>query len=804
MAADINGKYEDYNVVVTMFSSDDNYAQNLISGDGVTVKYKREDLPQVNPQLYKWLAIINDKSSTDNTISYDNDIVNSAAKKETSSLTSSVKPDMADTAGATQNAVQSTQADDTLNDTAAGGRTVREEYARRFDEVADEDKMPGLLNDDYAQALSAEERTALDIIGRKLGVTIKIVDSIGVNPETGERLPDDVVTNGLYYKGVIYITNDSVDKPMVVLSHEITHHLAKNAPKEFNEYSRHILNTRAAELGTDINSLVSKMADDYRNAGVILDNNAAIEEIAADYTRTFLNDTDSAMRLINSIEDANIRQNVWQRFIDAIKAVLSKLRSSFKKVPKEVKNADAAVRYFERMLKTASEKAESVNPNEKAVFAEDGVSFSMNKSFEEQVHDVLNGKEYGNNHVYVGETTSILKQLGLNDKPMLITAGHLKDINHEKVPGISKYHGLPEETINKLPHILNHPAIVFDSFSKNNPDAVCILSEISDKDKLPVLVAIKPDGQGRYNDVRIDTNFILSMYGRNNPQGFLNDIANHKDKILYADKKRTQELLRGNRLQLPKSFSNLKFNTIIHESNNIVKSKFSLKHTDGAGEKNNNIYDYAKSFEEQIDDWKKGLIPKRDSLLVGGTPEVFKNIGFNPLPFTINQTHIDYAVNGTKDIDHLLGENMLKQLPDKIKNPIAVIESKTHPDTSVVVLLDFQHNGKTVVAPVEIDGYGHINNVRIDSNAVTSVFGKNNAVTKQLVNAINDYKNGGTGVYCINTKKAAALLQSAGHQLPGGLFLNSGYIDSIAYTGLKVNAKLKNNTYYHITLLIAI
>ena len=74
-------RYEDYNVVVTMFSSDDNYAQNLISGDGVTEKYKREDLSQVNPQLYKWLAIINDKSSTGSRVSQDADIVNSSVHK---------------------------------------------------------------------------------------------------------------------------------------------------------------------------------------------------------------------------------------------------------------------------------------------------------------------------------------------------------------------------------------------------------------------------------------------------------------------------------------------------------------------------------------------------------------------------------------------------------------------------------------------------------------------------------------------------------------------------------------------------
>jgi len=78
---DIGGKYDDYNVVVTMFSSDDNYAQNLISGEGVTEKYKREDLSQVNPQLYTWLAIINDKSSTDNIISHDNNAVNDSVSK---------------------------------------------------------------------------------------------------------------------------------------------------------------------------------------------------------------------------------------------------------------------------------------------------------------------------------------------------------------------------------------------------------------------------------------------------------------------------------------------------------------------------------------------------------------------------------------------------------------------------------------------------------------------------------------------------------------------------------------------------
>ena len=60
-----------------------------------------------------------------------------------------------------------------------------------------------------------------------------------------------------------------------------------------------------------------------------------------------------------------------------------------------------------------------------------------------------------------------------------------------------------------------------------------------------------------------------------------------------------------------------------------------------------NIYDYSKSFAEQIDDYKKGIIPRNDTLLVSGTPEIWQNVGFNALSVTINQTHVDYAIGVT-------------------------------------------------------------------------------------------------------------------------------------------------------------
>ena len=210
-----------------------------------------------------------------------------------------------------------------------------------------------------------------------------------------------------------------------------------------------------------------------------------------------------------------------------------------------------------------------------------------------------------------------------------------------------------------------------------------------------------------------------------------------------------------------------------------------------AAEDGDEKYDYTKSFEQQVDDYKKGLIPKRDSLIVSGTPKVLRDIGFNALPVTINQQHVDYALNGTKDADHSLGESMLKQLPKALESPIAVINSDTEPNR-VVAILGFTVNGKNVIAPVQIDGFARLNTVRFDSNAIASVFGKGN-VLKQLVTAINGETAGKKTLYYWDKKRALSLLQRAGLQLSGGL-PREGSVHSIRESGTAVNAKYENVT----------
>lgn len=101
---------------------------------------------------------------------------------------------------------------------------------------------------------------------------------------------------------------------------------------------------------------------------------------------------------------------------------------------------------------------------------------------------------------------------------------------------------------------------------------------------------------------------------------------------------------------------------------------------------------------------------------------MFLKIGFNALPVTINQKHVDYAINGTKNADHHIGETMLKQLPNAMENPVAIIASETRGQTSVVALLPFVKEANTIIVPVYVDGFGYQNGIRFNSNAITSIY----------------------------------------------------------------------------------
>ena len=60
---DINSKNTKYNLVVSAFSVKDNYVRNLLQKRADSVEYTKKDLSQLKPQLYEWLASVNERSN---------------------------------------------------------------------------------------------------------------------------------------------------------------------------------------------------------------------------------------------------------------------------------------------------------------------------------------------------------------------------------------------------------------------------------------------------------------------------------------------------------------------------------------------------------------------------------------------------------------------------------------------------------------------------------------------------------------------------------------------------------------------
>ena len=208
--------------------------------------------------------------------------------------------------------------------------------------------------------------------------------------------------------------------------------------------------------------------------------------------------------------------------------------------------------------------------------------------------------------------------------------------------------------------------------------------------------------------------------------------------------------------------------------------------------KNLTKYDYSKSFSEQIEDYKNGIIPKYDTLVVGKTPEVFTKIGLNPLPMTYGTGHLSDILKGNVQ-DHDFGEANLKQIPKALESPVAIFASSTRPDSSVVAILDLSYNNKPMFAAVEIDGTGKLNGENIDSNAITTLHTRQNAAN-MLNKALAKESNGDVSVYYLDKNKATRFLRSSGVQFPGVMSITDGYVHSIRDSGSPVNIKIENVT----------
>lgn len=196
--------------------------------------------------------------------------------------------------------------------------------------------------------------------------------------------------------------------------------------------------------------------------------------------------------------------------------------------------------------------------------------FVSEKSFAEQVDEVLKGTAPAYSALKVCDTPQILLDVGCEQLPMLYTQKHLNEAVKPKTAshGRTHAHGLDVDKIKQMPKLLAEPVMVLDSLTKN--DSIIVVTSEIDNDNLPIIASIKTNGSGIYELENIDANFITSIYGRNGFESFINRTLQN-DALLYYDKNKSQELFSCLGLQSSEAINNLDPNIIIHQSRNIVK-----------------------------------------------------------------------------------------------------------------------------------------------------------------------------------------------------------------------------------------
>ena len=172
---------------------------------------------------------------------------------------------------------------------------------------------------------------------------------------------------------------------------------------------------------------------------------------------------------------------------------------------------------------------------------------------------------------------------------------------------------------------------------------------------------------------------------------------------------------------------------------------------------------------------------RQDHVIIGYTPDVYRSLGMPSLPFVIGTGHIYSAAkteveakqdgNYRKGVHyHGLGAGIVKNIYEKLKDPVMIISSKdvsknatpmrsTH---SVVAIVDVGNAQKSLLLPVEITAERTVDGVRMDVNALSSIYDRN--VENLVKEAIALENTGDVGIYY--AKKEALTLPGAGVRFP--------------------------------------
>ena len=150
-----------------------------------------------------------------------------------------------------------------------------------------------------------------------------------------------------------------------------------------------------------------------------------------------------------------------------------------------------------------------------------------------------------------------------------------------------------------------------------------------------------------------------------------------------------------------------------------------------------NEYSYSEeiSFKKQVDKAISGEWNIYNSLYVSDTTKILQDVGLRQLPMLYTKKHLLDAIKPRNDIRHHHGLTVeqVKQLPEILEKPAIIMDSLKRNDSIVVISDVFDDYGQPIIVSVKIDGTGMYELKKLDSNFITSVYGKSGIDNMKLL-----------------------------------------------------------------------
>lgn len=285
--------------------------------------------------------------------------------------------------------------------------------------------------------------------------------------------------------------------------------------------------------------------------------------------------------------NTNVEQNFWPT-VNTENTYSNQLKQM---ASKEITNSNISEDYKTMMLDVLNNMSEvsdadissirqNINSLEDANNNKEKIRsiLKRNGTFSEQIDKYVENKLPSGDFLYLGETPTILKKIGLNNEEMVLKQGKLKSIIKESSDGTDQMHGLPIETIKKIPEAIANPLNVLQSSS--NKDSIVVITDLADTNERPIIASIEVNYNGQIGNIDFLSNRLTSAYGKNNYDRFMKtEIA--KGNLLYDIDEGIIKELPTTRLQLPKGISSSvdTNNNISTVNNSISQNNNSVKNT---------------------------------------------------------------------------------------------------------------------------------------------------------------------------------------------------------------------------------